>query len=80
MKPTRAERELLIAAATSAYRARDPDGRPLAHPAWMDLDADARREAFDETLRARDLEAAADPRGLSSTARAVLARIEARRR
>ena len=71
-------RERLIAEATSAYRARDAYGRPLAHPAWMDLDEDGRREAFDETARLRALEAAADPRGLSSTGRAVLERITRR--
>jgi hypothetical protein len=75
MKTTRAEREALIAAATSAHRARDADGRVLPHPAWLDLDADGRRAAFDATELARALEAAADARGLSATGRAVLARI-----
>jgi hypothetical protein len=79
MKTTPAERELLVAAATSAHRARDADGRPLAHPAWMDLDEAGRRAAFDETLALRELEAAADARGLSSTGRAVLGRILRRR-
>lgn len=69
------ERERLIAAATIAHRARDANGRPIALPAWMDLDADGRREAFDETARLRALEAAADARELSSTSRAVLSRI-----
>ncbi len=76
MKP--ADRERLIAATTSAHRERDPDGRAKAHPAWHDLDEAGRLGAFDETLRLRTLEAATDPEGLSTTARAVLARIRGR--
>ncbi len=68
--------EELIEAAASAWRARDPrDGRARPHPAWLDLDAAGRQEAFDTAARARRLEAALDPDGLSTTARAVLARI-----
>ncbi len=70
-----ADRERLIAAATSAHRERDVDGRAKAHPAWHDLDEAGRLGAFDATLRLRALEAASDPEGLSTTARAVLARI-----
>lgn len=69
------DRALLVAAVTTAHRGRDPDGRPRAHPAWHDLDEAGRREAFDATMAARALEAALDPEGLSTTARAVLARI-----
>lgn len=75
MKPTRDEREVLIAAATTAFRARDADGRLVDDPAWRDLDEAGRVEAFDATMRLRALEAALDPRGLSATARAVLSRI-----
>jgi hypothetical protein len=75
MKTGRDERERLVAAATSAYRRTDADGAILVDPAWLDLDAAGRAEAFAETVRVRALEAAADPDGLSSTARAVLARI-----
>jgi hypothetical protein len=46
-----------------------------AHPAWQDLDQAGRLEAFEATRAARALEAALDPEGLSTTARAVLARI-----
>jgi hypothetical protein len=63
------ERELLIAAVTSAHRDRG------AHRAWHDLDAAGRIEAFEETLRTRAIEGAASPNGLTSTARAVIARI-----
>ncbi|MBI4957143.1 MAG: hypothetical protein HY908_34335 [Myxococcales bacterium] len=65
----------LVAEVTSAHRARDPEGRVCAHPAWHDLDAGGRREAFAATRELRTLEAALDPEGLTTTARAVLARI-----
>ncbi len=74
-----AERQRLIEQAASAFRPRDPlDGRARPHPAWLDLDAAGRQEAFDEAARARRLEAALDPDGLSTTAHAVLARIRGR--
>jgi hypothetical protein len=70
------ERAALIEAAASAYRAHDPrDGRARPSPAWLDLDAAGRAEAFDVATQARRLEAALDPDGLSTTAQAVLARI-----
>jgi hypothetical protein len=65
-----------IEQAASAWRPRDPrDGRARPHPAWLDLDAAGRQAAFDAAAEARRLEAALDPAGLSTTARAVLARI-----
>jgi hypothetical protein len=70
------DREILIEQAASAFRDRDPrDGRARPHPAWLDLDADGRARAFDVATQLRALEAALDPEGLSTTARAVLARI-----
>ena len=69
------ERELLVEAATVAWRPRDVDGRARAHPAWHDLDAAGRVGAFEATRRLRALEAALHPGGLSTTALAVLARI-----
>lgn len=74
----RTEREILVEAAASAHRARDPDGNVRSHPAWHDLDEAGRREAFEVARQMRRLEAAADPEGLSATARAVLARITRR--
>lgn len=71
------ERESLIAAVTTAHRARGVHGEIRSHRAFHDLDEAGRAEAFDETIRARKIEAATDPRGLSTTARAVLARIGA---
>ena len=59
----------------SAFRERDPHGHIRWSPAYYDLDARARREAFEEVVRTRTLEAALDPDGLSSTGHAVLARI-----
>ena len=71
------QRERLIEQVVSAWRPRDRDGGPMAHPAWHDLDEAGRLEAFHRTRHARAMEAALDSDGLSSTARAVLARIRA---
>jgi hypothetical protein len=68
----------LMEQALSAWRPRDRDGAVRGHPAWHDLDPDARRAVYDETMRLRAIEAALDPDGLSSTAQAVLARIRGR--
>jgi hypothetical protein len=75
MKTDPRARAALVAAASSAFRARDAEGRVQVDPAWLDLDEAGRVEAFDATESLRRLEAAADPDGLSATARAVLARI-----
>ncbi len=71
----RTGREELIEAAAGAHRSRAPDGQVQASPAWHDLDPDGRAEAFELTRRLRRMEAALDRHGLSSTAKAVLARI-----
>lgn len=68
------EEALLVEEVTTAHR---PD-RPKAvrsHPSWHDLSDEARIEVFEETRRLRMMEAAIDPEGLSTTARAVLERI-----
>jgi hypothetical protein len=65
----------LIEAAATAFRERAPDGSLRFHPAWWDLDDDGRLASYDAALHSRALEAALDPDGLSSTARAVMARI-----
>lgn len=67
--------ELLIEEVVSAWRPRDRDGGVRAHPAWHDLPEDLRAVAAKEARRQRRIEAALDPEGLSSTAKAVLARI-----
>jgi hypothetical protein len=70
-----AEDRELVEQAVGAWRPLDRDGGPRAHPAWADLDAGGRREVFEQTRIQRALEAAIDPDGLSTTARAVLARL-----
>lgn len=73
-KNTPEDEARLLEEVTSAWRPHDP--RELRyHPAWHDLDERAREEAHALTERLRRVEAALDPRGLSTTARAVLARI-----
>ncbi|WP_394841287.1 hypothetical protein LZC95_29980 [Pendulispora brunnea] len=67
--------ELLIEAVTTARRTKDRDGTLRFHPAWHDLDEAGRLEAFQRTCELRVLESHLDPRGLSTTAKAVLARI-----
>lgn len=69
------DRDTLIEQAAGAFRDRDPHGRVMAAPAWHDLDDAGRVEAFEAAARLRAMEAALDPEGLSTTARAVLARI-----
>jgi hypothetical protein len=72
---TPAEREALVESVAGAFRSRDPLGGIRSHPAWHDLDAPGREEAFELAGRLRALEAALDPEGLSTTGRAVMARI-----
>ena len=71
---TREEEELLVEQVASAHRPPSLDELRY-HPAWHDLDAAARTRAFDLASALRPVEAALDPEGLSTTARAVLARI-----
>jgi hypothetical protein len=68
------DNELLIEQVAGAYRPPARDGLRY-HPAWHDLDAGARQRAFDRALALRTAEAALDPEGLSTTARAVLAKL-----
>jgi hypothetical protein len=68
-------RDELIEAAASAWRPRTPHGDLHGHPAWHDLDEEGRVAAFDAARASREIEAALDPEGLSTTAKAVLARI-----
>ncbi|MFO0618126.1 MAG: hypothetical protein U0414_36375 [Polyangiaceae bacterium] len=72
---TPAERDALIEAVVSAHRARDPYGEIRPSPAFFDLEAEDRVKAFDAALEARAMEQALDPAGLSTTARAILARL-----
>jgi hypothetical protein len=70
------EDELLIEQVAGAYRAPSRDELRY-HPAWHDLDEAGRRRAFERARALRPVEAALDPDNLSTTARAVLARINA---
>lgn len=72
------DEELLIEQVASAHRPPSRDALRY-HPAWHDLDAAGRLRADALARDLRQVEAALDPEGLSSTARAVLARIEGRR-
>jgi hypothetical protein len=69
------EHESLVEQAVTAWRPRGPRGELRPHPAWSDLDAAGREEVFRATLLQRALEVALDPQGLSTTAKAVLARL-----
>ena len=70
------EEALLVEQVASAYRPPARAHEALRyHPAWHDLDAAARARAFDLASALRPLEAALDPEGLSTTARAVLQKI-----
>lgn len=71
------DREVLIEALAGAHRHRGPLGEVRPHPAFFDLDEAGREEAFEVARELRRVEAALDPEGLSTTARAVLARIRA---
>jgi hypothetical protein len=70
------EDEALVEEAASAFRADGPGGAVRSHPAWHDLNAEGRARAFKVARTSRALEAALDPEGLSTTVRAVLARIQ----
>jgi hypothetical protein len=70
--------ELLIEEVAGAHRPV-PRDELRYHPRWHDLSAAGRARAFARATALRELEAALDPDGLSTTARAVLARIEGRR-
>jgi hypothetical protein len=73
--PENREIEVLIEAATTAWRPDAPSGQVRAHPAWADLDAAGRVAVYEAARILRQLEAAHDALGLSTTARRVLARL-----
>ncbi len=65
----------LIEQVAGADRPASTTGELRYHPGWHDLDAAARQRAYELAAANRKLEAALDPQGLSTTARAVLRRI-----
>jgi hypothetical protein len=70
------DEEALIEQLMSAHRERAKTGEIRFAPAFHDLSATARQAAFALTCAQRNLEAALDPQELSTTARAVRARLE----
>lgn len=68
------QQALIVEEVASAYRPPSTDELRY-HPGWHDLDAAGRRKAYELARALRPLEAALDPDGLSTTARAVLDRI-----
>jgi hypothetical protein len=73
------EEELLVEQVAGAHRLAPRQFEDLSYlPAWHDLSPEARARAFDRARALRTAEAALDPDGLSTTARAVLARIAPR--
>ena len=73
---TSEEEELLVEQVAGAHRTPPRTFDDLVyHPAWHDLGSAARERAFERALALRVAEAALDPDGLSTTARAVLVRI-----
>jgi hypothetical protein len=71
---TREEEDLLVEQVASAYRPVATDELQY-HKAWLDLGEAGRVRAYELARAQRPLEAALDAEGLSTTARAVLARI-----
>ena len=69
------ERDERLEELTSAWRPTSIMGGPEAHPAWHDLTAEDREETFRQTSLQRAMEAALDRDRMSTTARAVMARI-----
>jgi hypothetical protein len=65
---------LLVEQVAGAYRPASGDELQYL-PAWHDLGPAARVRAFELARVQRTLEAALDPDGLSTTARAVLAKL-----
>lgn len=68
------DKELLIEQVAGAWRP-DAGDELQYHKAWHDLDGDGRAAAFDRARTLRKMESALDSEGLSTTARAVLAKI-----
>lgn len=71
------EEEILVEQVAGAYRPRAREELRY-HPAWHDLGEAERVRAYEIARSLRKVEAALDADGLSTTARAVLARIEGR--
>lgn len=71
------DEDLLVEQVAGAHRPPSRDALRY-HPAWHDLGDVGRVRAYEIGRALRKVEAALDPEGLSTTARAVLARLGAR--
>ncbi|RMF41960.1 MAG: hypothetical protein D6751_12980 [Deltaproteobacteria bacterium] len=67
--------DLLVERVISLWCERSPSGEINSALAWYDLAGNDRERAFRESVVARLIEVALDPRGLSTTASAVIAEI-----
>ncbi len=67
--------DTLVEATLLAHRRLDADGLPLAPSDWWDLAPEDCERAYWLRHRARAIERTLDERGLSSTVKAVMARI-----
>ncbi len=67
--------EILLEAATTPFRERDPSGRILPSPAFMDLTPESRDELAARQAWMREVERALHTLGWSGTVRAVMERI-----
>jgi hypothetical protein len=75
-EPRSAADDLLIEGATAAFRERDPETRAIRPaPEVFDLAPAVRDALFAHQMRSRLIERTLDARGLSTTARAVIARL-----
>jgi hypothetical protein len=68
------EEELLVEEVAGAHRP-EPKGTLRYSPAWHDLDEAGRMRAYELARALRRVEAALDPDGVTSTGRAVLAKL-----
>ncbi len=75
MVVSRAEDATLLEAATTPFRDRDPSGRILPSPAFMDLSPEARDALAARQAASREIERALHWLGWSGTVQAVMSRI-----
>jgi hypothetical protein len=72
----REENEILLESAAGAFRERDSRGFIHPSPAWMDLSPEERDRLFGIQIEIRQIERCIHPSRLSTTARAVLSRLD----
>lgn len=72
---SRSDDAILLEAAVTPFRERDPSGRILPSPAFMDLSPAARDELVARQAATRLIERAMNPFGWSGTVQAVMSRI-----